>query len=98
GSNSFTLGDFQKYREKDLTSQDKTDILAEIRQGTTTRPLSFDVEPGVGGLAFSVGAFAASLSGAGNVSADVSSDAVELALYGNVTRKGAGQSYTATGS
>ncbi|MBI4501829.1 MAG: conjugal transfer protein TraF [Gemmatimonadetes bacterium] len=98
GSNTFGMGDFNKYKDKVLTTQDKNDLLKQVRQGDSSRTLSLDVQPSVGGLALSVGSFAASLSAAGNVGADVSSDAVELALFGNVTRKGPGQRYSAAGS
>ena len=98
GSNAFSLGDFQKYKDKVLTTQDKNDILNQIRQGDPTRTLSINVQPSIAGLALSVGSFAASISAAGAIGADVSSDAVELALFGNVTRNGPGQSYSAAGS
>ena len=98
GSNTFSMGDFQKYRDKVLTTQDKNDILAQVRQGDPTRTLSINVQPSIGALALSLGSFAASISAAGSIGADVSSDAVELTLFGNVTRKGPGQSYTAAGS
>src|SRR5256886_10769847 len=98
GSNSFAMSDFNTYKDKVLTTADKTALLNEVRQGDPNRTLSIDVQPSVGGLALSAGTFALSVSAAGGVGADVSSDAVELALFGNVTRTGAGQSYTATGS
>ncbi len=98
GSNSYGLSDFKKYSNKLLTTADKDSLLAKVRQGDPNRTLALSGDLGVTGLALSLGNFAVSASGAADVRGDVSADAIELALYGNVTRRAAGQTYTLTGS
>jgi hypothetical protein len=53
---------------------------------------------GATGLSIQAGPFGASLSVDLAVDAAVASDVVELLLYGNVTRRGAGQTYSGTGT
>ena len=98
GSNTFGVGDFNTYRDKFLTTADKQTLLDRVRQGDPNRTLSIDTRVGVSSLSLTVGNFGISASAAGEVGADVSSDAVELALFGNVTRKAPGQTYKGQGS
>jgi hypothetical protein len=97
GSNAFGLGDFNRYRGKILTSADKTDLLDRV-QATPEGLLAVNTSTGVTAFALTVGSFGLSASASGQAEGDVTSDAVELALFGNVTRRGPGQSYTAQGS
>jgi hypothetical protein len=98
GDNSFNLSDFQKYKDKVLSKADKDTILSEVLDGTTSRPLSIRVGAGLTSLAMTFGGFGISLSGGGSADASLSSDFVELALFGNVTRSGNGQKYLGTGT
>src|SRR5882724_4153152 len=107
GDNAFNLSDFQKYKDKALTTADKDTILFKVRDcppGTTitsctaTRPLSIRLGAGLTTLAMTFGSFGISLSGGGSADASLSSDFIELGLYGNVTRKGNGQRYLGTGT
>lgn len=107
GNNSFGLKDFQRYGDTVLTKADKDTLLLKIRDCppgktvatcTSTRPLSMRVGLGGTALAMTFGSFGLSVSGAGAVDASLSSDFVELALYGNVTRSGNGQRYLGKGT
>jgi hypothetical protein len=98
GSNSLGLSDFRKYQDAVLTQADKDTIMDLIRQGDPARPLAVDLGMGFTALALQLGGLAASLSGAGAVEGALGSDAIELLLYGNVTRPGPGQTYTGAGT
>lgn len=97
-SNSFGLSDVRKYANDTLTTADKDTLLMKVRQGDPTRPLSAGVNVGVTAISLSLGNFAVSISGVGDGQVDLSSDAVELALFGNATRRGPGQTYSGVGS
>lgn len=97
-SNSFGLGDVRKYANDTLTTADKDTLLLKVRQGDPNRPLSAGLNVGVTAISLSVGNFAVSVSGVGDGQLDLSSDAVELALFGNTTRRAPGQTYSGAGS
>lgn len=98
-SNVLGPGDLWRYYTADsLTAADKDDILAKVRS-------SSDSTFGVGGLAdlmlvaVTVGPFGIALSGtAADADVAVSDDAVELLLYGNVTRRAPGERYLGAGT
>src|SRR5262249_14290585 len=106
-NNSFNLADFQNYRDKQLTTAAKDTIMSKMldcppssigRQCAAARRLTIRGGAGATSLAMTFGNFGISLSGGGSADASLSSDFVELGLYGNVTRKGAGQRYLGTGT
>jgi hypothetical protein len=93
GSNAFGFGDFTHYARKTLTTQDKVDLLAKVDTSLDVRTL-FGASP----IGLSIGRFAVSIGTAGDVSAGLGKDAVDLALFGNASRSGAGEFFTAAGS
>ena len=107
GDNSFNYSDFQNYRDKVLTRADKDTIMSKILdcpanavgpQCGPARPLSIRLGAGLTTLAMTFGNFGLSLSGGASADASLSSDFVELGLYGNTTRTGAGQKYLGKGT
>jgi hypothetical protein len=107
GDNAFNYADFQNYKDKALTRADKDTIMAKVLncpnnavgpQCGPARPLSMRLGAGLTSIAMTFGNFGLSLSGGGSADASLSSDFVELAMYGNVTRKGAGQKYLGAGT
>jgi len=93
GSNAYGFGDFRTYSGKTLSDADKQFLLSKIDTSLDVRTLG-DVST----LGFSVGRFALSFGTSGDVHAGLGRDAVELALYGNASRTGPGQFFTAAGS
>lgn len=96
GSNTYSTSDFQKYANKTLSDADKQYLLGRI--GVDDSVLNIRTLAGLAPVGISIGPFAFSAGTAGDVDFSVGRDAIELALYGNVRRSGAGQFFTAKGS
>lgn len=95
GSNTYSWADIQHYANRHLTDQDKQALLTKIG---TDSSLTIRSIVGVTPIGFSIGPFAFLAATSGNMDLSVGRDAVELALYGNAHRAGAGQYFTARGS
>jgi hypothetical protein len=93
GSNAYGFGDFRTYSGKTLSDADKQFLLSKVDTSLDVRTLG-----GVSTLGFSVGAFSLSFGVSGDLEAGLGKDAVELALFGNASRTGPGQFFTAAGS
>ncbi len=93
GSNAYGLSDFRRYADEALTDADKATLLGKVDSTLEVRSFA-----GVAPLALQIGRFAVSLGSSGQLSAGLGRDAVELMLYGNASRSGAGQFFTAAGS
>lgn len=96
GSNTYSFGDFRKYGDADLTDADKAYLLNRITEDDSTLTLRTIV--GAAPIGISIGPIALAAYSTGAVDLSMGADAVELALYGNAHRSGAGQSFTAAGS
>lgn len=83
-SNAFSAGDILKYEGDTLTTADKDTILAKI---PLDRRVAIGGTADVMAVALTIGNFGLSVSGAGDVRAEVSRDFAELLLFGNITRR-----------
>jgi len=93
GSNSWGFSDFRRYSGRALSDADKQALLDMVDTTLVVRGIV-----GVAPLGLSIGPFALSVSTAASTEAGLGRDAVELALFGNASRSGAGQYFTAAGS
>lgn len=96
GSNVYGFSDFRKYANSYLSDADKQTLLDKIKPPDST--LSLRTIVGVAPFGLSVGPFGVAVGTAGEVNLGVGKDAVQLALFGNASRTGPGQFFTASGS
>ncbi|MEX1051665.1 MAG: DUF5723 family protein [Gemmatimonadales bacterium] len=97
-SNAFSLGDLNRWSSGTLTTADKDSILALIRSGDPDRPLILGSGVDATTLSLSVGNFALTLSGFAELQTAIADDAVEIALFGNASRRTPGATYEFAGS
>ncbi len=95
GSNAYGLSDIQKYANRYLTTADKQTLMNKLGSDSA---LSLRTLGGVTPFGLSFGPFAIAVGSAFEGDLSVGKDAVELALFGNATRTGPGQYFTARGS
>jgi hypothetical protein len=96
GSNVYGVSDFRKYANRYLSDADKRTLLDKIKPPDSTLSLRSSV--GVVPLGLSIGPVGLAVGTAGEVDLGVGKDAVQLALFGNVSRTGPGEFFTARGS
>jgi hypothetical protein len=96
GSNVYGFSDFRKYANSYLSDADKQTLLDKIKPPDST--LSLRTLVGVTPFGLSVGPVGFAIGTAGEVELGVGKDAVQLALFGNASRTGPGQFFTASGS
>jgi hypothetical protein len=96
-SNTLGPSDVLHYLNDTLDTAAKDKILAETRAGGDST-LSLGATANAQALGLTIGPFGIMATGLGDASAAVSDDAVELALFGNVTRRAPGQRYLAAGT
>lgn len=96
GSNTYGLSDFRKYANATLSDADKQYLLDQIALDDSV--LTIRQVAGITPFAFSIGPFAFAAGTTGDADLSLGRDAVELALYGNAARSGAGEFFTARGS
>jgi hypothetical protein len=96
-SNTIGPSDVLHYLGDSLDTTEKDKILAETRAGADST-LSLGATVDAQTLGVTIGPFGIMATGAGDAAAAVSDDAVELALFGNVTRRAPGQQYSAAGT
>jgi len=95
GSNAFGFSDIRKYANSYLTTADKQTILDKMGNDSS---LTIRALGGVAPFGLSVGPFALAVGTSFEGDLAVGKDAVQLALFGNASRTGAGQFFTARGS
>jgi hypothetical protein len=93
GSNSWGLSELRRYADKALTDADKQALLDMVDTALVVRG-----HAGVAPFGLSIGPFAISAATAASTEAGLGRDAVELVLFGNASRTGPGQYFTAAGS
>jgi len=96
-SNTLGPSDVLHYLNDTLDVAAKDKILTQIRAGSDST-LALGATADAQALGLTIGPFGIMATGAGDGYAALSDDAVELALYGNVTRRAPGQRYSATGT
>jgi hypothetical protein len=96
GSNVYGFSDFRKYANSYLSTADKQTLLDKIAPPDSTLALRTIV--GIAPIGFSIGPVGLAIGTAGEVDLGVGKDAVQLALFGNASRTGPGQYFTARGS
>jgi hypothetical protein len=96
GSNTYGFSDFRKYANSYLTDADKQTLLNKISSSDSA--LTIRMLAGVAPFGLSVGPFALMVGTSGEGDLSVGKDAVRLALFGNASKTGAGQFFTAAGS
>ncbi len=98
GNNSLSYGQIADLYGEFIDDSTKSQLLADIRRDDPDRmfELSFDLSGHV--LGFSLGRFAVALGVIGAASLEVSPDAMELLLFGNVGEDGLGRDFTLRGS
>lgn len=93
GSNAYSFGDVMTYNGKALSDADKQYLLDQVDSTLQMRAFA-----GITPFALQIGPFALSLASSGSVTSHLGRDAIELALFGNTTRSGPGEFFTAAGS
>ena len=97
-NNALEYGDVTALYGEYLDDATKSRLLADVRQNTNgdLATLSFDV--GAQGLGASFGRLAAGFGGIGAGNAEITPDALELVLFGNVGEDGAGRNFDFSGT
>jgi hypothetical protein len=95
GSNVYGFSDFQKYANSYLSDADKQTLMDKMANDTS---LTIRALGGIVPFALSVGPFALAVGSSFEGDLAVGKDAVQLALFGNASRTGPGQFFTARGS
>jgi hypothetical protein len=97
-NNSLSYGQIADLYGEYLDNETKSELLASIREDDPTKMLTLSVDASASVLGFSIWrfAFGAGSMGAGNL--EVSPDAAELVLFGNVGEDGTGGDFVLDGS
>ncbi len=97
-NNSLTYRQITDLYGEFLDDQTKSQLLANIRRNDPDRMLELAFDLGAHAMGVSIGRFAIGLGGIGAGSAQLSPDAAELLLFGNVGEDGTGRDFTLQGS
>jgi hypothetical protein len=95
GSNVYGFSDFKKYANSYLTDADKQTLFSKLGSDSA---LTIRALGGVAPFGLSIGPFALAVGSQVQGDLALGKDAVQLALFGNASRTGAGQFFTAAGS
>ena len=76
-----------------LDAAEKSRLLADVRDATGGDPMTLAFDVGAQGLGASFGRFAAGIGGIGAGNAELTPDALELLLFGNVGETGEGRNF-----
>lgn len=76
-----------------LDAGEKSQLLADVRDATGGGPATVSFDVGAQGLGVSFGRFAAGVSGISAGNAEITPDALELLLFGNVGESGTGRDF-----
>lgn len=93
GSNAYGLSDLRRYADETLTDADKQTLLDKVDTTLTIRSVG-----GVTPFALQIGPFGLSFGTTGDMVGGLGKDAIELMLFGNASRSGPGEFFTAAGS
>ncbi|KPK60426.1 MAG: hypothetical protein AMS21_09455 [Gemmatimonas sp. SG8_38_2] len=96
-NNSLDYGQITDLYGEYIDHATKSQILADIRRGNPDRMFQLGGEMGASALAFSIWRFGFGLSAVGTGDLQVSPDAAELILFGNVGEDGTGKDFNITG-
>jgi hypothetical protein len=97
-NNSLTYGQLSDLYGKFLDDAAKSELLAEVRTANPDGLLTLDFELGGSLLGFSLGRFGFGLGTSAAGKGDLSSEALELILFGNVGESGEGKDFDFSGS
>ncbi len=97
-NNSLSYGQISDLYGEYIDNETKSELLASIREDDPTKMMTLSVDASASVLGFSIWrfAFGAGAMGAGNL--EVSPDAAELVLFGNVGEDGTGKDFLLDGS
>ncbi len=98
GNNSLSYGQIADLYGEFIDDATKSELLADIRRDDPDRMFELSFELGGHVLGFSLGRLAVTLGVIGSGSLEVSPDAMELLLFGNVGEDGQGRDFTLDGS
>ena len=97
-NNSLSYGDISGLYGEFLDDQRKSEILEDIRRGDPDRMLEIDGDASAHWIGFSIWRFAVAGGSIATGTAELSADAVELILFGNVGEDGLGKDFALEGS
>ncbi len=97
-NNSLSYGEITDLYGDFLDDAEKSELLARIRRDDPDRMLTVDGDAEAGWLGFSIGRFAIAGGSIGIGTAELSADAIELILFGNVGEDGQGKDFQLEGS
>jgi hypothetical protein len=97
-NNSLSYGQIEDLYGEYLDNATKSELLAEIREGDPDRMFEMDVDLGANVLAVSIWRFGIGVGTMGAARAEVSPDALELLLFGNIGEDGSGRDFSLEGS
>jgi hypothetical protein len=81
-----------------LDSDEKSRLLADVRQATGGGLATLDFDVGAQGIGASIGQFAFGFGGIGAGTSEITPDALELLLFGNVGESGTGRNFDFSGT
>lgn len=97
-NNSLSYGQIEDLYGEYLDNAAKSELLAEIRGTDGDGMLELSADVGASVLAFSVWRFAFGIGATGSTALEVSPDAAELILFGNLGESGLGKDFALDGS
>lgn len=97
-NNALSYGQIEDLYGDYLDDTEKSELLAEIRNAGSDGMLQLDVDAGATVLGFSIWRFAFGVGATGSSNLEVSADAAELLLFGNVGEDGTGGDFSFDGS
>ncbi len=97
-NNALSYGQVTSLYGEYLDTSEKSRLLQDVRSATGGGPASLSFDVGAQGMSASYGRFAAGFGGIGAGNAAVTTDALELLLFGNVGESGEGQDFQFEGT
>lgn len=97
-NNALEYGDVTALYGEYLDTATKSQLLADVRRNTDGGLATMNFDVGAQGLGASFGRFAFGLGGIGAGNAEITPDALELILFGNVGEDGTGRNFDFSGT
>ena len=97
-NNALEYGDVTALYGEYLDAATKSQLLADVRRNTNGGLATLNFDVGAQGLGASLGRFAFGLGGIGAGNAEITPDALELLLFGNVGEDGTGRDFDFSGT
>jgi len=97
-NNSLSYGQIADLYGEYMDNETKSELLASIRGDDPNKMMTLSVDASASVLSFSIGRFAFGAGGMGAGNLEVSPDAAELVLFGNVGEDGTGGDFVLEGS